>query len=136
MKTVIRHLPVVLLALGASSLVASCLQSEGERCQVTADCAGDLVCCVRDDAVSRMTGGICTLPNKCELDLADSGVSDSSTDAGTEEDASADAATADAADAATAADAEIDQSQAADDAAADAADGSASDAESDADAAQ
>ena len=34
----------IALALGAAGLVAACRQSEGDRCQVNADCGDELVC--------------------------------------------------------------------------------------------
>ena len=89
MKKVVHLLLLVLFVLGVAASVASCLQAEGERCQVTDDCEGELICCVRDDTASRIAGGICTQPNKCELVSPDVGVIDAApSDAGADSDAS------------------------------------------------
>ena len=96
MKKVVRSLILVLFVLGVTASVASCLQAEGERCQVTDDCEGELICCVREDTASRIAGGICTPPNKCELVSPDLGVVDAApSDAGADSDAT-DATSSDA----------------------------------------
>jgi hypothetical protein len=96
MKKAVRPLLIVLFVLGLSASIASCMQSEGDRCQLTGDCGGDLICCVRDDIASRIGGGICTPSNKCELVRPDAGVRDAQTDAGAD-DASEDLAASDVA---------------------------------------
>ena len=89
MNKVVRALILVLFVIGVAASVASCLQAEGQRCQVTDDCEGVLICCVRDDTASRIAGGICTQPNKCELVIPDVGVIDAAaSDAGADSDAS------------------------------------------------
>lgn len=95
MNKVVRALILVLFVIGVAASVASCLQAEGQRCQVTDDCEGVLICCVRDDTASRIAGGICTQPTKCELISPDVGVIDAAaSDAGADSDAS-DATSAD-----------------------------------------
>lgn len=95
MNKVVRPLILVMFVVGVTASVASCLQAEGERCQVTDDCQGELICCVRDDTASRIAGGICTQPNKCELVSPDQGVIDAApSDAGA--DAESDATSSDA----------------------------------------
>ncbi|MCB9557537.1 MAG: hypothetical protein H6707_15625 [Deltaproteobacteria bacterium] len=73
-------------ALATALLLApiACRQSEGDRCQVTSDCEGDLICCVRPE--ERRLGGTCQLQRRCELTRTDAGPTDASTRDGASKD--------------------------------------------------
>ena len=57
-------LTALIAAVVPIALVASCKQGEGQRCQVDADCDGDLVCAQATHlcATSDTSGGIDALP--------------------------------------------------------------------------